>query len=64
MIPVTRDWARTRGFAPSRFLMPLSFACILGGTATIIGTSTNLVVQGMIDPEYQFGFFDPAKVSL
>ncbi len=63
LIPVTRDWARTRGFAPSQFLIPLSFSCILGGTATMIGTSTNLVVQGMIDEKYQFSFFDPVKVS-
>jgi Na+/H+ antiporter NhaD/arsenite permease-like protein len=46
LIPVTRDWCRLRGFSPSAFLIPLSFSCILGGLLTVIGTSTNLVVNG------------------
>ncbi len=48
LIPITKDWARTRGFSPAVLLMPLSFACIFGGLVTIIGTSTNLVVQGLV----------------
>ncbi|CAM9687953.1 unnamed protein product [Heterosigma akashiwo] len=48
LIPITRDWARQRGFAPSHFLIPLSFAAIFGGTLTIIGTSTNLLVNGLL----------------
>jgi di/tricarboxylate transporter len=51
---------------PSQFLMPLSFSCILGGVLTIVGTSTNLVVQGLLSNSGlpQFGFFEPAKVAL
>ena len=49
LIPVVHDLARRTGQAPSRFLMPLSFAAILGGTCTLIGTSTNLVVAGLMD---------------
>ncbi|HXG44602.1 MAG TPA: SLC13 family permease, partial [Gemmatimonadales bacterium] len=46
--PVT-DWAERTGQSPSRFLMPLSYAVILGGVVTLIGTSTNLVVSGLLD---------------
>ncbi|MGH7544623.1 MAG: SLC13 family permease, partial [Gemmatimonadota bacterium] len=49
LAPQVRDWADRRGLSPSRFLMPLSFAAILGGTITVIGTSTNLVVSGLLE---------------
>ena len=47
-IPIVTGWCRKHGVAPSRLLMPLSFLTILGGTCTLIGTSTNLVVNGMM----------------
>ena len=47
LIPVVIDWCRKREISPSRLLMPLSFLTILGGTCSLIGTSTNLVVQGL-----------------
>ncbi len=47
-IPVIRDLARTCRLSVSRLYIPLSFASILGGTCTLIGTSTNLVVAGMV----------------
>ncbi|HRZ81339.1 MAG TPA: SLC13 family permease [Candidatus Hydrogenedentes bacterium] len=47
-IPVVTGWCRRHNVAPSRLLMPLSFLTILGGTCTLIGTSTNLVVNGMM----------------
>ncbi|MEL7484042.1 MAG: SLC13 family permease, partial [Planctomycetota bacterium] len=46
MIPALRDWTRRHGFSASTFMIPLSYAAILGGTCTLIGTSTNLVVHG------------------
>lgn len=46
--PVVIDWARRQRLSPSRFLIPLSYATILGGTCTLIGTSTNLVVNGLM----------------
>jgi di/tricarboxylate transporter len=47
-MPVVVDWARRNRVSPSRFLIPLSYATILGGTCTLIGTSTNLVVSGLM----------------
>ncbi len=41
-------WAERKGRPVSRFLMPISFAAILGGMVTLIGTSTNLVVSGLL----------------
>ncbi len=48
LAPQVTDWAEKRGRSPSTYLMPLSFAAILGGTITLIGTSTNLVVAGLM----------------
>jgi di/tricarboxylate transporter len=48
LLPGVTEWARRLGVSPARLLMPLSFAAILGGTCTMVGTSTNLVVQGLI----------------
>lgn len=48
LAPVVRSWADRHGRSPSRVLMPLSFATILGGLATTIGTSTTLVASGIV----------------
>lgn len=47
MIPICQKWGKNVGISPAQLLMPLSFASILGGTCTLIGTSTNLVVAGL-----------------
>ncbi len=46
MIPAINVWARKIGISPSKLMIPLSYTAILGGTLTLIGTSTNLVVNG------------------
>jgi di/tricarboxylate transporter len=48
MIPAVSDFAKSQRIAASKLMIPLSYAAILGGTMTLIGTSTNLVVQGML----------------
>lgn len=48
MIPYVKDWAQKTGHPASKFLIPLSFATILGGMITVVGTSTNLVLNGLI----------------
>ncbi|VGO20777.1 SLC13 family permease [Pontiella sulfatireligans] len=51
-IPMVLQWARRIGRAASLLLIPLSFASILGGMCTLIGTSTNLVVNGLYQHRY------------
>ncbi len=46
MIPALHAWCRKIDIAPSKLMIPLSYATILGGSVTLIGTSTNLVVNG------------------
>ena len=66
LVPEVSNWAVRRGGSPSRFLMPLSFAAIAGGTITLIGTSTNLVVSGLLEERTGegFGFFAMTPVGL
>lgn len=47
-LPMVKDWARALRLDPSKLLMPLSFAAVLGGICTLVGTSTNVVVQGLL----------------
>ena len=47
-LPAVNDWAKQHRFSVSKLLIPLSYAAILGGVCTIIGTSTNLVVNGLV----------------
>jgi len=49
--PAVKEWAKARGLSPSKFLIPLSYASIFGGVCTLIGTSTNLVVNGLLQQE-------------
>ncbi len=55
MIPAVQDWARRNQLSVSRLLIPLSYAAIAGGTCTLIGTSTNLVVNGLLIRETDSG---------
>ena len=48
MLPVVSDWCRRQRISPSRLLMPLSYFTVLGGTCTLVGTSTNLVIAGLM----------------
>ncbi len=50
-IPAIRDWAKRNRLSVSKLMIPLSYAAIAGGTCTLIGTSTNLVVNGLLIEE-------------
>ncbi len=64
--PVIKESAETLDLDPKRFLMPLSYMCILGGCCTLIGTSTNLLVADMARVSGQAGFslFEITPVGL
>lgn len=55
-LPVVLGLARRMNLAPSKLLIPLSYAAVLGGTCTLIGTSTNLVVNGILISKNLPGF--------
>lgn len=70
-IPVVHDWCKRARLSPSRLFIPLSYAAILGGCCTLVGTSTNLVVQGLMhkaaskDPNFPvFSFWTLTPVGL
>ncbi|GAA0624112.1 SLC13 family permease [Halomonas beimenensis] len=66
-IPAVLSWSRRLNLPAHRLLMPLSFASILGGTITLLGTSTNLVVHGLLIERYPslaMGLFDIAWVGV
>lgn len=51
MIPLVSKWAKRLKMSPSQLMMPLSYAAIVGGVCTLIGTSTNLVINDMLITE-------------
>ena len=64
--PVVRDVARSLGQSPKPYLIPLSYAAVLGGCCTLIGTSTNLLVNDMasVAGQPRFGIFEITPVGL
>jgi len=67
LVPAVQAWARRHRLLVSQLMIPLSYGAILGGTCTLIGTSTNLVVAGLasartaMDP---LGFFEVAWLGI
>ncbi len=67
MVPVVTDWSRRLGFPASQLMMPLSFAAIIGGVCTLIGTSTNLIINGMLqqlEQDIDLGIFDLVWIGI
>ena len=64
--PIIKNWARKVGLPHTKFLIPLSYATVLGGICTLIGTSTNLVVDGLIQDSGRegMGMFELGKVGI
>ena len=66
LLPAVDEWAKQNRLSVSKLLMPLSYAAILGGMCTLIGTSTNLVVNGLLveSGKQSLGMFDITRVGL
>lgn len=67
MMPIITDWSRQHRISVSHLMMPLSFAAILGGTCTLIGTSTTIVVNSALtaeDPSSGLSMFELAWVGI
>jgi di/tricarboxylate transporter len=73
MIPAIRDVTRRTGLSASKLFMGLSYVALLGGTITLIGTSVNLIVAGLVSDAVAkgelaaikpIGLFDPAWIGL
>ena len=66
MIPIILRLAQATGYSAKKLLIPLSFVCILGGTTTLIGTSTNLIVDSVARANGQpaFGIFEITPFGL
>ena len=66
LIPRVKAWSEENGISTSKLMIPLSYAAILGGMTTLIGTSTNLLVSGLMEAQgYEgFGLFDLTLVGV
>ena len=66
LIPGVGEWARKHRLPVSKLMLPLSYSAILGGTCTLIGTSTNLVVNGLLidRANINLGMFDITPIGL
>ncbi len=66
LIPIVKKWANKNNIAASKLLLPLSYAAITGGMCTLIGTSTNLIVHGLLIDYGMpgFHFFEIGKIGL
>ncbi len=71
-MPVVSDWCKKTGFPAGKLFIPLGYASILGGTCTLIGTSGNIVVRGLVTDaqakgellDVQIGMFTIAAIGL
>ena len=66
-IPALEQWSRKTKIPLSKLLIPLSYAAILGGSCTLIGTSTNLILNGLLIEEAStrsLGLFEPALIGI
>ncbi len=62
MMPFVNDWSKKHGVSASKLLIPLSYAAILGGCSTLIGTSTNLVVNSLVVDQQIIPGLEPLNI--
>ncbi len=62
MMPFVNDWSKKHGVSASKLLIPLSYAAILGGCTTLIGTSTNLVVNSLVVDQQIIPGLEPLNI--
>jgi di/tricarboxylate transporter len=65
-LPIVEDWCKKQGISPSKLLIPLSYATVLGGMITLIGTSTNILASGVSKKlgYGEFGLFQFTSLGL
>ena len=59
LVPAIREWARKNKLSLSKLLMPMNSAVVLGGLCTLIGTSTNVIVAGLVEDRITAGIDRP-----
>jgi len=66
LLPSVKSWTEKNNISPSKFLMPLSYGAIFGGMITLIGTSTNLIVHGLLIQNgfKGFSFFEITPIGI
>jgi di/tricarboxylate transporter len=64
LVPVVEDWGRRCNISVSKLMIPLSYATIFGGTCSLIGTSTNLVVHGLVLSDTNLGAMGFFEIGL
>ncbi len=66
LIPTLKSWTERLNLSPSKFFIPLSYAAMLGGMCTLIGTSTNLIIYGLMEENGIKGLemFEISKVGV
>ena len=67
MLPVVHDWAKKIRVSVSHLMIPLSYITILGGLLTLIGSSTNLVINGLVITQAGLPglhIFEQAKIGI
>ncbi len=67
LIPAVSDWAKRNNLHVAQLMMPLSYAAIIGGTCTLIGCSTNLIINGLLleyDEQLELSLFELAWLGI
>ena len=66
LIPSVKEWAEKNDYPVSKFLIPVSYAAIAGGMCTLIGTSTNLIIHGLLIDNglHGFTFFELTPIGI